>query len=167
MLGRMHACLRARLLAVQGNLADVRSSLTAGRELIHSIGSTDFIMDCPRCGARNREGSNFCRNCAFALPQQSAESNSGYIPSVPPPGESAYRDANRPTTAEPPPPLPAVRPAGLVCPRCGSAAVIPARIPAWAIVTTILGFFLVCFFSFFFLLIKEPNKCSQCGLEFK
>jgi len=123
-------------------------------------------MNCPKCGAENREGSNYCRYCAFSLITKSADPTSGYIPSVPPP-EATFQGYHSPVTAEPRPAPPAPRFEGPVCPRCGSFNVIKGGIPPWAIVTTILGFFVVCFFSFFFLLIKEPNRCTRCGLEFK
>ena len=56
---------------------------------------------------------------------------------------------------------------GLVCPRCGSNKVLKGGIPVWAIVATIVGFFLVLCISLLFLFIKDPNKCLNCGLEFK
>jgi predicted RNA-binding Zn-ribbon protein involved in translation (DUF1610 family) len=130
-------------------------------------------MNCPKCGAENRFDSRYCRYCGEHLPSP----DSGYIPSVPPPNANSYGDYYTPSAQEAvtPPPLPAVRqplPAvpmygQKVCPRCGSNQIMKGEIPTWAIVATILGFLFVCFFSLLFLLIKEPNTCLNCGLNFK
>ena len=55
----------------------------------------------------------------------------------------------------------------IVCPRCGSTGILKGGIPVWAIVASVVGFLLVLCFSLLFLLVKEPNKCLNCGLEFK
>ena len=130
-------------------------------------------MVCPKCGAENREGSNFCRYCSTPLAERSTEPNSGYIPSVPPPPETnpysypppAYQ---QPSYQPPPPPPVPVRPmiGQLVCPRCGSTSVVKGGTPQWAIIVAIVGLFVVCVLSLFFLLVKEPNRCMHCGLEF-
>ena len=39
--------------------------------------------------------------------------------------------------------------------------------PVWAIVLAILLALPTCFLSLFFLMIKDPNKCLNCGLEFR
>jgi hypothetical protein len=54
----------------------------------------------------------------------------------------------------------------LICPRCGSTSVVKGGTPQWAIIVAIVGLFVVCFLSLFFLLVKEPNRCMHCGLEF-
>ncbi|MEW6127088.1 MAG: zinc-ribbon domain-containing protein [Acidobacteriota bacterium] len=125
-------------------------------------------MVCAKCGSENREESNFCRYCSAPLKQP----NSGYIPSVPPPGvdtanpfssQQTYQQAPQPPMA-----MPAAHAAhGLICPRCGSANVLKGSTPIWAIVATVVGFFFVCIVSLLFLLVKDPNKCLNCGLDFK
>ena len=125
-------------------------------------------MKCTSCGAENREGSNFCRFCAAHLVEPQMESDAGYVPSVPPPppADSFGGFYNTPTFHTPPMP-PARVAGGLVCPRCGSTKVLKGGIPVWAIVVTIIGFLFVFCFSLLFLLIKEPHKCLNCGLDFK
>ena len=125
-------------------------------------------MQCPRCSAENREGSNFCRYCATPLAEQEFDPNAGYTPSVPPPNPTMFGTPYPPQTYQPPPLPPALPLVGhLRCPRCGSINVVKGGIPLWAILVTIIGFFIVCFFSLFFLLIKEPSRCMNCGCEFK
>jgi hypothetical protein len=126
-------------------------------------------MQCPKCGSENREGSNFCRYCAAPLTAQKSEPNSGYIPSVPPPNANSFGNYYPPASYQQPPPLPAARPVvgQLVCPRCGSPQVVKGGTPLWATLVAVIGFFVVCFLSLFFLLIKEPSRCLNCGLEFK
>lgn len=129
-------------------------------------------MVCPKCGADNREGSNFCRYCSTQLTERSAEPNSGYIPSVPPPESNPYSYPPPPpfqqAYQQPPPPLMPVRPVigQLVCPRCGATNVVKGGTPQWAIIVAIVGLFVVCVLSLFFLLVKEPNRCLHCGFEF-
>lgn len=123
-------------------------------------------MLCPKCGAENRQESNFCRYCSNPLKQETGPT-SGYVPSVPPPG-TAYSDAPGPQTYQPPPPLPVRQAVGMLCcPRCNSTNVIKGGIPLWATLVAVIGFFFVCFLSLFFLLVKEPHRCLNCGLEFK
>lgn len=124
-------------------------------------------MRCLKCGAENRDESNFCRYCATPLTAAKPDPPSGYIPSVPPPAE-------QPVTYYPPatyqqPPQPPVLPivGQLTCPRCGSHRVLKGGIATWAIVVAIVGFLIVLCFSLFFLLVKDPNKCLNCGFEFK
>ncbi len=136
-------------------------------------------MQCQKCGAENREGSNFCRYCAAPLTASGPTGNSGYIPSVPPPNAQPNAQPNpsaNPENYTPPYPVAPYqppRPASLahvghiICPRCGSNNVVKGTTPLWAILTAIIGFFIVCLFSLFFLLVKDPNKCLNCGLEFK
>jgi Double zinc ribbon len=126
-------------------------------------------MQCSRCGSENREGSNFCRYCATPLTAEGADPGSGYIPSVPPPVAQKPGEYYPPSTYQPPPPHPAHRPAvgQLTCPRCGSISVMKGGTPQWAIIVSIVGLLIVCIFSLFFLLIKDPNRCLNCGLEFR
>ena len=125
-------------------------------------------MQCPQCGAENRDGSNFCRYCSKPLAARTQDPNSGYVPSVPPPGASAYGTYNPPADYQQPPPTPARPVVGqILCPRCGSASILKGGTPQWAVILAVVGFLLVCIFSLFFLLIKEPNRCLNCGLEFK
>jgi hypothetical protein len=88
---------------------------------------------------------------------------------VPPPPAPSSEGFYNPTTYQTPPqaPVPVHIVAGLVCPRCGSTKVLKGGIPVWAIVCAIVGFFLVLCISLLFLFIKDPNKCLNCGLEFK
>jgi hypothetical protein len=123
-------------------------------------------MLCPKCGAENRTESNFCRYCSNPLTKQTG-STSGYVPSVPPPG-TAYGNAPNSQPFQPPPPLPMRQAAGtLCCPRCASTNVIKGGIPLWATLVAVIGFFFICFLSLLFLLVKEPHRCLNCGLEFK
>jgi hypothetical protein len=130
-------------------------------------------MKCPGCGAENREGSNFCRLCATPLISQDPGRTSGYIPSVPPPPvdepySEPYGQGYRPTGFQTPPQPPAVKPVGgLQCPRCGSYNILKGTTPVWAIVAAVAGFLVVLCFSLLFLLVKDPHKCLNCGLEFK
>ena len=125
-------------------------------------------MQCPSCRAENREGSNFCRYCSASLVNTQTDPPSGYIPSVPPPHEEAYRQHQPSFTHEPPPSPPARQVvAPRLCPRCSSAGVIKGTTPPWAIVLAIVTFPIFCFFSLFFLLVKGPSRCVRCGLEFK
>jgi ribosomal protein L40E len=135
-------------------------------------------MKCPRCGAENRDGSNFCRYCALSL-NPTSEPTSGYIPSVPPPGEESFRGPNSPPRADapprppqagyaPPPPLPAAPLFGqLICPRCHAISVTRGTTPVWAILLAVILALPTCFLSLFFLMIKDPNHCVNCGLEFR
>ena len=123
-------------------------------------------MNCPKCGAENRFDSRYCRYCGEPLP----DPDPGYIPSVPPPNANSYGDyySPQPQQAVPPPPLPAVPMYGQKrCPRCGSNQIMKGEIATWAIVATIIGFIFICLLSLLFLLIKEPNTCLNCGLQFK
>ena len=136
-------------------------------------------MRCPRCGAENRAGSNFCRYCSFNLSEQGAKPNSGYIPSVPPPDATSFKQYYEPQRAEAPPaqPSPQYRqpphvPAKYVhgqtpCPRCGSMSVSKGSTPVWAILLAIILAIPTCFVSLFFLMIRDPNRCLHCGVEFR
>jgi hypothetical protein len=128
------------------------------------------MLQCAKCGSENREESNYCRYCSAPL-RQPADPNSGYIPSVPPVGTANFPGGNMPPqNFQQAPPLPAHahKVVGqLTCPRCQSVNVIKGSIPLWATLMAVIGFFLVCIFSLFFLLVKEPNRCLNCGLEFK
>ena len=130
-------------------------------------------MRCPNCGAENREGSNFCRYCSHRFSAQNPKPNSGYVPSVPPPEATAFREQyppvqqQQPNFQQPPPvPVPYVW-GQLPCPRCGAISVTRGTTPVWAIVLAIVLALPTCFFSLFFLMIKDPNRCLHCGLEFR
>lgn len=127
------------------------------------------MLLCSKCGAENRDESNYCRYCSAPLPKP--DPNSGYIPSVPPVGAAGFAGSHLPPPPQnfqQAPPLPAPKMVGqLVCPRCHSVNVQKGGIPLWATLVAIIGFFFVCIFSLFFLLIKEPHRCLSCGQEFK
>lgn len=134
-------------------------------------------MICAKCGAENREGSNFCRYCSAPLTQQSQGSPSGYIPSVPPPPAPGtnpppnyYAQPNYQT------PQPSYQPQqqmarpvvpAKLCVRCNSASVVKGTVPLWAILVAVIGAPFTCLLSLLFLLVKDPNRCINCGLEFK
>lgn len=134
-------------------------------------------MVCAKCGAENREGSNFCRYCSAPLTTQSQGPPSGYIPSVPPPpargtnppanfyAPPAYQEP-QPSYQTPQPLARSVVPAKL-CVRCNSTSVVKGTVPLWAILVAVIGALPTCFLSLLFLLVKDPNKCLNCGLEFK
>jgi len=128
-------------------------------------------MICSNCGAENREGSNFCRYCSAHLTNQGPQSNSGYIPSVPPPASGAR---GRTPYATPqsygPPPQPPARSSvvpPMLCPRCSSTGVVKGTVPLWAILVAVIGAPFTCLLSLLFLLVKTPHKCLNCQLEFK
>jgi len=128
-------------------------------------------MQCPACGADNREGSNYCRLCSAPLTQASRP-DSGYIPSVPPPDQRTQNPYAPPRNFHQAPPVPAPRPARQavplrLCPRCNSASVIKGTVPLWAILVAVIGAPFTCLLTLFFLLVKEPHRCVSCGLEFK
>ena len=134
-------------------------------------------MICAKCGAENREGSNFCRYCSAPLtPQSQGGAHSGYIPSVPPPpapGASApanyYSAQSYQTPPSYPAPQPKARPVvpAKVCVRCNSTSVVKGTVPLWAILVAVIGAPFTCLLSLLFLLVKDPHKCLNCGLEFK
>ena len=125
-------------------------------------------MQCPSCRAENREGSNFCRYCAASLVDPRSDPPSGYIPTVPPRTEEAYRQHQPVFNQEAPASPPARRVvAPRLCPRCSASTILKGTIPVWAMVLAGVTFPIFCFFSLFFLLIKGPSRCLRCGLEFK
>jgi zinc-ribbon domain len=128
-------------------------------------------MLCVKCGAENREGSNFCRYCSAQLTQQSTDPTSGYIPSVPPPptpGSSTQQGYySQPSYQTPPQPLARSVVPPKLCPRCNSISVVKGTVPLWAILVAVIGAPFTCLLSLLFLLVKDPNKCLNCGLEFK
>ena len=134
-------------------------------------------MICAKCGAENREGSNFCRYCSAPLTPQSQGPSSGYIPSVPPPqapGTSPPPNYYAPPTYQTPQPSyqtpqPMARPVvpAKLCVRCNSTSVVKGTVPLWAILVAVIGAPFTCLLSLLFLLVKDPNKCLNCGLEFK
>jgi DNA-directed RNA polymerase subunit RPC12/RpoP len=130
-------------------------------------------MKCPNCGAENREESNFCRYCSYRLAAAERRPNSGYVPSVPPPEAASFREQYPPvqqqqSTYQQPPAPPAPYVWGQhPCPRCGALSVTKGATPVWAIVLAIVLALPTCFLSLFFLMIKDPNRCLNCGLEFR
>ena len=134
-------------------------------------------MVCAKCGAETREGSNFCRYCSAPLTPQSQGPPSGYIPSVPPPhaaGTSPPPNYYAPPSYQTPQPSyqtpqPMARPVvpAKLCVRCNSTSVVKGTVPLWAILVAVIGALPTCFLSLLFLLVKDPNKCLNCGLEFK
>ena len=134
-------------------------------------------MICAKCGAENREGSNFCRYCSAPLTPQSQGPPSGYIPSVPPPhapGTSPPPNYYAPPSYQTPQPSyqtpqPMARPVvpAKLCVRCNSTNVVKGTVPLWAILVAVIGAPFTCLLSLLFLLVKDPNKCLNCGLEFK
>jgi Double zinc ribbon len=129
-------------------------------------------MQCPACGADNREGSNFCRLCSTPLTAEASRPDSGYIPSVPPPDQRGPKPYFPPQNFQQAPPPLAPRPVRQVvplrlCPRCNSASVIKGSIPLWAILVAVIGAPFTCLLSLLFLLVKEPHRCLGCGLAFK
>ncbi len=133
-------------------------------------------MICAKCGAENREGSNFCRYCSAPLTLKSQGPASGYIPSVPPPpipGTSPAPDYYTPPNYQTPPSYPAPQPQARpvvpakICVRCNSTSVVKGTIPLWAILVAVIGAPFTCLLSLLFLLVKDPHKCLNCGLEFK
>jgi hypothetical protein len=137
-------------------------------------------MICPKCGAENREGSNFCRYCSAPLTVTAKDPESGYIPSVPPPatpGSSnqpnfysspGYQTPQPQPAYQTPQPLasrPVVPPK--LCVRCNSANVVKGTVPLWAILVAVIGAPFTCLLSLLFLLVKDPNRCLNCGTEFK
>jgi len=134
-------------------------------------------MICAKCGAENREGSNFCRYCSAPLTPKSQGPTSGYIPSVPPPqapGTSPPSNYYAPPNYQTPQssyqtPQPMARPVvpAKLCVRCNSTSVVKGTVPLWAILVAVIGAPFTCLLSLLFLLVKDPNKCLNCGLEFK
>ena len=131
-------------------------------------------MICAKCGAENREGSNFCRYCSAPLTPQSQGPGSGYIPSVPPPqAPGATADYYAPQSYQTPPGYPAPQPKARqvvpakVCVRCNSTSVVKGTVPLWAILVAVIGAPFTCLLSLLFLLVKDPHRCLNCGLEFK
>ncbi len=134
-------------------------------------------MICAKCGAENREGSNFCRYCSAPLTPESQGPPSGYIPSVPPlhaPGTSPPPNYYAPPSYQTPQPSyqtpqPMARPVipAKLCVRCNSTSVVKGTVPLWAILVAVIGAPFTCLLSLLFLMVKDPNKCLNCGLEFK
>ena len=130
-------------------------------------------MNCPQCGTENRGESNFCRFCGYNLEATATGSDSGYVPSVPPPEASGFKGQYPPDNYQVPPAPPVHTPqpqpawGQLVCPRCGGTNVSKGGTPVWAIVVAIVLAPFTCLLSLFLLLVKEPHRCSNCGNAFK
>jgi len=111
------------------------------------------------------------------LTPQSQGTTSGYIPSVPPPqapGTSPPSNYYAPPSYQTPQssyqtPQPMARPVvpAKLCVRCNSTSVVKGTVPLWAILVAVIGAPFTCLLSLLFLLVKDPNKCLNCGLEFK
>lgn len=104
------------------------------------------------------ERQTFCVKCGAPLPPQASFCTKC---STPRPGTTFRPPSNAPVS-----PVYSV-PGQLTCPRCGSTNVLKGKIAQWAIITAIVGFFVICVLSLLFLLVKEPNRCLNCGYEFK
>ena len=55
----------------------------------------------------------------------------------------------------------------LICPRCASSNTVKAAPPMWAILLAVILALPTCFLSLLFLLVKDPNTCRNCGLQFR
>ena len=116
---------------------------------------------CPQCGnvvtADNSQGL-VCPSCGYgSAPSWQSQS------APPAPGASFTGQAQ----AMPPPPGNVPRGAGPMCPRCQSTYTQAGGIPTWAVVASIVGFFVVCVFSLLFLLVKDESVCLNCGLHWR
>jgi hypothetical protein len=127
-------------------------------------------MNCPQCGTENRGASNFCRFCGYNLGAREANADSGYVPSVPPPEATDFRNTHPPESYQPPPALPVYTPpmpGDLICPRCHNRSVDKGSTPPWAVILAIVLVPCTFFLSLFFLLVKGPHRCLTCGNAFK
>jgi hypothetical protein len=94
---------------------------------------------------------------------------------VPPPDAQSFQDSYQavpppppPVQYQPPPPPPMPYAwDALVCPRCASPNVVKAAPPMWAILLAVILALPTCFLSLLFLLVKDPNTCRNCGLQFR
>lgn len=172
-LSTQQSALSTQLSSQQSALSTQHSQLplTPGGSTISLVtaarSSPGDAMQCPRCGVENREGSNFCRYCSAPLEAGAGKPDSGYIPTVPPPNatDQGYRP---PPVYETPQPKPARRVVPpLTCPRCSAPSVVKGTTPLWAILVAIIGAPFTCFLSLFFLLLRDPNRCMNCGLQYK
>src|SRR6185503_17522175 len=121
-------------------------------------------MICAKCGAENREGSNFCRYCSAPLTPQSQDPAAGYIPSVQPPrAPGAPAEYYAPQSYQTPPSYPAPQPKARPvvpaknCVRCNSTSVVKGTVPLWAILVAVIGAPFTCLLSLLFLLVKDPH----------
>jgi uncharacterized membrane protein YvbJ len=101
---------------------------------------------CVKCGAELHPQAGFCTKCGATRASVNAQPPQYSVP----PGA----------------PIKAM-PGQLACPRCGSLNVTKGTIPQWAMIAAIVGFLIVCVFSLFFLMVKDPNRCLNCGYTFK
>jgi ribosomal protein L40E len=99
---------------------------------------------CVKCGAELHPQAGFCTKCG------TTRSNVNFQQQQPmmPPQPHGHMHGQ------------------LVCPRCGSTNVLKAKTAQWALIAAIIGFFLVCVLSLFFLMVKDPNRCLNCGYQF-
>jgi ribosomal protein L40E len=98
---------------------------------------------CVKCGAPLSPQAGFCTQCSTPRPSTGFQPPNAQVSPV-------YPVAGQ-----------------LVCARCGSTNVLKGKIAQWAVITAIVGFFIICVLSLLFLLVKEPNRCLNCGYEFK
>jgi hypothetical protein len=55
----------------------------------------------------------------------------------------------------------------MICPRCANHSVLKGSTPLWAILVAVIGAPFTCFLSLLFLLVRDPNRCLSCGLQYK
>src|SRR5687768_138389 len=108
---------------------------------------------------RRRMGSFRCPNCQATVNAPSAIGlvcpQCGYGGAGPgaPAAPTAYQ------ATQPLPTAGFMHGSGPMCPRCRSTHTQKGGIPTWAIICTIVGFFIVCVLSLLFLIAKEENTC--------
>lgn len=130
-------------------------------------------MNCPQCGTENRGASNFCRFCGFNIGAAATGTDSGYVPSVPPPEAAGFKGQYPPESFQTPPGLPVYNPpprstwGNLVCPRCGSHSVNKGGTPVWAVIVAIVLALPTCFLSLFLFLVKDSHRCLNCANAFR
>jgi ribosomal protein L40E len=121
--------------------------LSAAPAIAGSAGPQQATADrqtfCVKCGAPLPPQAGFCTQCSTPRP------GTGFQP------------------APNPPVGPVPVPGQLVCPRCHSTNVLKGKIAQWAILVAVIGALFTCLLSLLFLLVKDPNKCLNCGYEFK
>lgn len=100
---------------------------------------------CVKCGAELQPHAGFCTKCGTTRANVNFQQ-----PQLP-------MSQGQPMNA---------MPGQLICPRCGSTNVMKAKTAQWAMITAIVGFFVICALSLLFLLVKDPNRCLNCGYTF-
>ena len=98
---------------------------------------------CVKCGAPLPSQASFCTKCSAPRPNVGVPPSGGHVVQVPPvPGQFS-------------------------CPRCGSTNLTKGNIAQWALIVGIVGAIFTCGLSLLLLLVKDPNRCHNCGFEFK